>query len=109
MRSTGTCPGTTATTVAGSGPPARAPTPSRSSASSTVTQGRRFDPDGDYVRRYVPELTALAAPMIHSPWELSAAGQDDHDLQLGRDYPKPIIDHAVARDRALEWFATHRG
>lgn len=67
-----------------------------------VTQGRRFDPDGDYVRRWVPELAALDAPAIHSPWdigplELAAAG-----VVLGDDYPHPIVDHAMARDRALD-------
>jgi deoxyribodipyrimidine photo-lyase len=66
-----------------------------------VTQGRRFDPDGSFVRRWVPELRALPARWIHAPWEapqleLAAAG-----VTLGADYPRPIVDHAAARDRAL--------
>ncbi|MDE2305305.1 MAG: deoxyribodipyrimidine photo-lyase [Gammaproteobacteria bacterium] len=66
-----------------------------------VGQGMKFDPNGDYVRRYVPELARLPSAWIHRPWEapaeiLSAAGVD-----LGRHYPKPIVDHAAARGRAL--------
>ena len=66
-----------------------------------VTQASNFDPDGAYVRRWIPELAALSAPAIHAPWAhptaLAAAG-----IQLGRDYPEPIVDHAVARARALD-------
>jgi deoxyribodipyrimidine photo-lyase len=66
-----------------------------------VTQGEKFDPEGAYVRRWVPELASLPAPHIHAPWEvpsivLAAAGVD-----LGRTYPLPIVDHAAARARAL--------
>jgi deoxyribodipyrimidine photo-lyase len=73
-----------------------------------VLQGEKFDPDGDYVRRYVPELAKLPARWIHRPWEappevLRAAG-----VVLGRTYPLPIVDHAMARERALAAFATTR-
>jgi deoxyribodipyrimidine photo-lyase len=66
-----------------------------------VTQGRRFDPDGAYVRRWVPELAKVPDQFVHAPWEagplvLAAAG-----VELGRDYPEPIVDHAAARERAL--------
>ncbi len=66
-----------------------------------VTQGKKFDPDGDYVRRYVPELAALHADYIHAPWQapplvLQAAG-----IRLGETYPLPIIDHSLARNRFL--------
>ncbi len=73
-----------------------------------VTQGERFDPSGDYVRRWVPELAGLPARWIHRPWEappieLRAAG-----VVLGRTYPRPIVDHGEARLRALDVFAEAR-
>jgi deoxyribodipyrimidine photo-lyase len=58
-----------------------------------VTQGLRFDPDGDYVRRYVPELRGLAGPTAHEPWK--------HDAQLDETYPPPLVDHAEEREEAL--------
>ena len=66
-----------------------------------VIQGKKFDPDGSYVRTWAPELARLPAAWIHAPWqapalELAAAG-----VQLGRTYPAPIVDHAKARDAAL--------
>ena len=66
-----------------------------------IVQGQRFDPDGAYVRRWVPELAALPAKHIHAPWTapvevLRAAG-----VRLGETYPRPIVDHAEARTRFL--------
>jgi deoxyribodipyrimidine photo-lyase len=66
-----------------------------------VLQGTKFDPDGDYVRRWVPELTKLDTRFIHEPWAapntaLAAAG-----IILGKTYPKPMIDLAEGRARAL--------
>ena len=66
-----------------------------------VAQGRRYDPGGHYVRRWLPELKALPDQWLHAPWEapdpvLRAAG-----VALGHDYPLPIIDHGFARQRAL--------
>ena len=66
-----------------------------------VTQGRKFDPDGDYVRRWLPELAGVPGPAVHEPWRLSAAAQQAAGFVLGRDYPHPIVDHAAARERAL--------
>jgi len=69
-----------------------------------ILQGKKFDPDGDYVRRWVPELKQLDSKYIHTPWEadpdtLAAAG-----IELDKDYPRPIIDHADGRKRALQAF-----
>jgi deoxyribodipyrimidine photo-lyase len=67
-----------------------------------VLQGRKFDPDGAYVRRWVPELAHLPVEYIHAPWEAPAATLAAAGVTLGRDYPGPIVDHATARSAALE-------
>ncbi len=69
-----------------------------------VTQGKKFDPDGSYVRRYVPELASLPKKFVHCPWEapgdiLTAAG-----LELGENYPRPLVDLKESRERALNAF-----
>ncbi len=69
-----------------------------------VSQGQKFDPDGAYVRRYVPELARVPTRFIHEPHKLSAAEQIRAGVQIGRDYPAPIVDHAVQRMRALELY-----
>jgi deoxyribodipyrimidine photo-lyase len=74
-----------------------------------ILQGERFDPDGGYVRRWVPELAPLPTGVIHRPWsaaplELASAG-----VELGKTYPAPIIDHKEARERALAAYAKVRG
>ena len=71
-----------------------------------VTQGRKFDPQGAYVRRWVPELAGLDAAAIHAPWEASAAQLAAAGVRLGLDYPAPIVDHDGARRRALDALAT---
>lgn len=64
-------------------------------------QGEKFDPDGAYVRRFVPELARLPARWIHKPWQAPDVVLREAGLRLGRDYPRPIVDHGAARDRAL--------
>jgi len=73
-----------------------------------ILQGEKFDPDGVYVRRWVPELARLPDKLIHQPWsaaplELTAAG-----VKLGSNYPKPIVDHRAGRERALAAYAKLR-
>ncbi|WP_428374388.1 cryptochrome/photolyase family protein [Lichenicoccus sp.] len=69
-----------------------------------VTQGRKFDPEGTYVRRWVPELGNLAPRWLHAPWEAPAAELDRAGIRLGQDYPKPVISLEAGRDRALSAF-----
>ncbi|MEZ5100390.1 MAG: deoxyribodipyrimidine photo-lyase [Thermoleophilia bacterium] len=66
-----------------------------------VLQGRKFDPDGAYVRRYVPELAGLDASRIHAPWEAPAADLRAAGVELGATYPGRVVDHGEARTRAL--------
>lgn len=66
-----------------------------------VLQGAKFDPDGDYVRRYVPELARLPARWIHKPWLAPEPVLREAGVRLGTGYPRPILDHGAARDRAL--------
>jgi deoxyribodipyrimidine photo-lyase len=75
-----------------------------------VTQGERFDPDGVYVRRWLPELARVPTARIHAPWTMSTAEETTAGCRIGPDYPAPIVDHAEARARALAWFraATQR-
>ncbi len=66
-----------------------------------VLQGEKFDPDGSYVRRFVPELDKLPDRYLHKPWDAPAQVLADAGVDLGRTYPKPVVDHAAARKRAL--------
>ncbi len=68
-------------------------------------QGRRFDPDGAYVRRWVPELTEFDAADIHAPWEASPLAQRAADCIIGERYPAPIVDHAIQRTEILRRFS----
>lgn len=71
-----------------------------------VLQGWKFDPEGDYVRRYVPELGALPAKHIHNPWEAPDDVLDAAGVTLGKTYPRPLVDLREGRDRALAAFET---
>jgi deoxyribodipyrimidine photo-lyase len=69
-----------------------------------VRQGERFDPEGAYVRRWVPELARMPAGFIHQPWEAPADVLEAAGVRLGENYPKPIVDHVEARNAALAAF-----
>ena len=70
-----------------------------------ILQGVKFDPAGAYVRTYVPELAALPDEWIHKPWEAPGLVLKAAKVSLPRDYPLPMVDHGLARDRALAAFA----
>lgn len=69
-----------------------------------IIQGKKFDSDGEYVKKYVPELKNLDPKYIHAPWETPQDVLKSISLELGRDYPKPIIEHSFARNRALKTY-----
>ncbi len=73
-----------------------------------TTQGRRFDPEGAYVRRWVPELARVPPKRLHEPSTMSPAEQAAAGCRIGVDYPAPIVDHAAARARALAVFSATR-
>lgn len=56
-----------------------------------VRQGQNYDPDGDYVRVWCPELKGLPREFIHQPWRMSKSQQEEFDVKIGRDYPKPFL------------------
>jgi deoxyribodipyrimidine photo-lyase len=66
-----------------------------------ILQGKKFDPDGSYVRRWVPELARMPARYIHAPWQAPSAILHAAGVSLGRTYPKPLVDHQQRRLRAL--------
>ncbi|CAN1520325.1 PhrB Deoxyribodipyrimidine photolyase [Rhabdaerophilaceae bacterium] len=68
------------------------------------TQGEKFDPEGNYVRRFVPELGQMPAEFIHRPWDAPASIVARAGVKLGETYPRPIVSHEIARERALDAF-----
>jgi len=73
-----------------------------------VSQGRKFDPNGDYVRRWIPELAELDTGLIHAPFEASELELQSARIELGNTYPRPIVDHAAARKAALAGYENVR-
>ena len=66
-----------------------------------ILQGERFDPLGNYVKKWIPELSKVPKKFIHKPWELN---DDNKNFEIGKNYPKPIVNHEEARNLALEAF-----
>jgi len=73
-----------------------------------ITQSEKFDPEGRFIKRYLPQLSGLNARQIHAPWQLSTAALKQAGIVLGENYPHPIIDHASARQRTLQRYAVVR-
>ena len=69
-------------------------------------QGEKFDPDGIYVKQWLPELQHLPNKFIHAPWGAPAPVLQEAGVELGKDYPQPIVEHHFARERALAAFET---
>ena len=65
-----------------------------------ILQGEKFDKEGVYVRKWVPELKKISNKFIHKPWEI----KDDRILKIGKEYPLPIVNHEDARAKALNAF-----
>jgi len=73
-----------------------------------ILQGAKFDPNGEYVRRWVPELATVPDAFIHHPWDMPSAEQRRLGVQIGADYPAPIVDHAAARERVLSAYGASK-
>ncbi|WP_020182811.1 deoxyribodipyrimidine photo-lyase [Methylotenera sp. 1P/1] len=69
-----------------------------------VSQSEKFDPQGKFIRKYVPEIAMCSDKEIHAPWTISSFRQQLIALEIGRDYPYPIVDHAVQRALALDLY-----
>jgi len=74
-----------------------------------VTQSERFDPEGKFIRRYLPQLAGLSNAAIHAPWLASPVELEAAGITLGETYPKPVVDHAEAREKTLQRYAAARG
>jgi deoxyribodipyrimidine photo-lyase len=73
------------------------------------SQGEKFDPQGDYVRKYIPELAKLPKKYIHQPWTAPVSVLREAGVVLGETYPHPVVDHKAARELALAGYKQSRG
>ncbi|WP_082022515.1 MULTISPECIES: FAD-binding domain-containing protein [Bacillus] len=71
-----------------------------------VTQSKRFDPDGLFIRRYIPELKHIPDEFLQKPLKMTPLIQASSSCIIGEDYPKPLIDHQVQRRLAIEPYET---
>lgn len=75
-----------------------------------ITQSEKFDADGKFIRKYVPELQGCTSKEIHAPWLMPPLRQQELGLVIGKDYPMPVVDHAMRREQALALYkqASHQ-
>lgn len=73
-----------------------------------ILQGKKFDPTGNYIHRWLPELVSVPNDFIHTPWEMPLDLQSMVGFHVGKDYPVPIVDHAKARERSLLAYKSSR-
>ena len=69
-----------------------------------VLQSEKFDKDGSFIKKYIPQLTPLSVKEIHQPWVYFEKNRDAFSIKLGIDYPFPIVDHKEQRDMALSMY-----
>ena len=71
-----------------------------------VTQGKKFDPSGDYIKRFIPELRKVPVKYLFEPWLCPENISEEIGFKIGRDYPKPVVDVKDSRQKALEAFSS---
>jgi deoxyribodipyrimidine photo-lyase len=69
-----------------------------------ITQSEKFDPQGKFIRKYVPELVACSDEEIHAPWRIPRLRQQFIGIEIGKNYPEPVVDHASQRDLAVSLY-----
>lgn len=74
-----------------------------------ITQGEKFDPEGEYTLKYIPELKNMPKKFLYKPWEAPELVLQEAGVTLGKDYPKPIVDCKQSRETALEAFSSLKG
>jgi deoxyribodipyrimidine photo-lyase len=67
-----------------------------------ILQSKKFDPHGNFIRKWIPELSGVPGKYLHEPWKMPKGIQRQSGCNIGRDYPLPIVDHRFARERVLE-------
>ena len=72
------------------------------------TQGEKYDPEGEYIRKWVPELRDVSDEYIHRPYKMTELAQQNSDCRIGEDYPEPIVNHSEKRADAIQRFETAR-